>query len=423
MAAAVKPYQIVVWGATGFTGRLVCEHIVHDYHGRIQWAMAGRDRRKLEGVRDSLCRINPAAKDVPILLADARDAVAVGNVVKQAQVVLSTAGPFSEYGEAMVSQAVAHGTHYCDITGEITWVKENIARHHKEAEAKGVKVVHCCGYDSSPSDLGTLMMVRHCAEKLGKKVAKVYTLVGETKGGFSGGTVASAFSIATKVPAAELSRLGSNQYYLAEVYNPKTGSDRPAPFLPTFLPEPQVWAGPFIMEGCNAKVVQASNALQPKGPYGTDFKYCEMLRTGSGWLGWGLASAVTSGMALLGLGLALPPARWLLKQMLPSPGQGPSLELQRTGYWRHDLVAVTEEEGGRPGQVVRGECGDKRDPGYWSTSRMLLEAGLALVLDAEAIQASGQCRAGGVLTPATAMGMVLVERLRAAGFTFRVLTP
>jgi len=419
--AAARPYQVVVWGASGFTGKLVCEHLARDYQGRVRWALAGRDARKLEAVKEELVRINPAVKDVPVLVADARDAQAVGSMLAQTQVVLALAGPFSAYGNTVVEQAVAQKTHYCDITGEVPWVKANIDKYHKAAEQAGVKIVHCCGYDSIPSDMGTLLMADHCKKQLGKKLDKVYTLVSKSKGGASGGTIASGMLIASTTPAAELSQVSNNQYYLADAADKsKHGSDKPAPFLPKYLPEPAAWAGPFIMEGCNARIVQLTNALLPKGPYGTDFKYCEMVEGGQGWSGWAKAWAVSLGTAALGIGFATSLGRSLLKKVLPEPGQGPSLELQRTGFWNHKLIAVTEETGGAAPTVVTGLCGDKRDPGYWSTSRMILEAGLALALESDKIAATGECRAGGVLTPASAAGIVLLERLRAAGFTFRV---
>mmetsp|Transcript_3822 Transcript_3822/g.8188 ORF Transcript_3822/g.8188 Transcript_3822/m.8188 type:complete len:425 (-) Transcript_3822:281-1555(-) len=413
-AQAARPYQVVVWGASGFTGKLVCEHIAKDYQGRITWAIAGRDQRKLEQVRADLVKINPACKEVPILVADAYDSAAVGKVLSQTKVVLATAGPFQKYGNTVVEQSVAQGTHYCDITGEVPWVKRSMEKHHKEAEAKGVKVVHCCGYDSVPADLGTLLVVDHCQKKLGKKVDRVYTLVGPSNGAVSGGTIASAMMTVANESFNELGDISSNAYYLAGLYGGK-GTAKPAPTRPTFIEPAQSWAGPFVMEGVNGRIVQASAALATQ-PYGSDFKYIEMMSMGSGWSGWTWANLASFGTALLGLSFALPPTRALLTKVLPAPGQGPDEQKRTTGFWNHYMYAVTEEPSGGKPTVVKGHVGDKRDPGYWSTSRMLLEAGLCLALD----QANGS-RKGGVLTPASAMGMALVDRLRAAGFTWEVL--
>ncbi|EFJ53178.1 hypothetical protein VOLCADRAFT_86200 [Volvox carteri f. nagariensis] len=359
--------------------------------------MAGRDSKKLEQIRTELSRINPAVQEVPILTADANDVTAVGAVVRQAEVVLSTAGPFARYGDNVVAQAVEQATHYADITA-----------------ARGVKILHCCGYDSVPSDLGAFMMVEYCKEKLGCGVSQVCTLVGPSRAGVSGGTLESAFNLIMNEKSSELAAVASDQYYLASLQGLR-GSDKPAGILPRYVAPARGWAGPFVMEGVNAKIVQESNALFTASsyPYGKDFKYYEGVAA-SGLVGAGLITAAT---ALIGVVAGLPPLRALARRFLPAPGQGPSEEVRKSGYWSHELVALTEEEQPR---VVRGRCEDRRDPGYWSTSRMLLETGLALVLDAPRLAADPRLSRGGVLSPAAACGTVLIERLRAAGFTFEV---
>ncbi|KXZ52357.1 hypothetical protein GPECTOR_10g991 [Gonium pectorale] len=392
--------------------------------------MAGRDSKKLEQVRSELSRINPACNDVPILTADARDPPSVGSVVAQTEVVLSTVGPFARYGDALVDQAVEQGTHYADITGEIPWVKRSVQKHHSAAAAKGVKVLHCCGYDSVPSDLGTFMMADYCRDKLGCGVSQAYTLVGPSNGGFSGGTLESAVNILTSESSSELAAVNSDQYYLATLHGLPRGSDKPAGILPRYVGPAGTWAGPFVMEGVNAKIVQASNALfaaraaeqQQQGAaapgkegfrYGKDFKYYEAIATGSMMV----AGLVTAATAMIGAVLMVPPLRTLARRYLPAPGEGPSEEARKKGYWRHDLVALTDEAQPR---VVRGFCGDKRDPGYWSTSRMLLEVGLCLALEGARLAADPRLAQAGVLTPAAACGPVLLERLRAAGFSFEI---
>ncbi|KAG2445220.1 hypothetical protein HYH02_008688 [Chlamydomonas schloesseri] len=416
---ASRPYQVVVWGASGFTGRLVAEHLARDYQGKVRWAMAGRDAKKLEQVRSELAaRVNnPEVAAVPILTADANDAPAVGRVLAQTQVVLSTVGPFARYGDNVVDQAVAQGTHYADITGEIPWVKRSVQKHHEAAKQKGVKVLHCCGYDSIPSDLGTFMMIEHCRDKLGCGVSHAYSLVGPGRAGVSGGTLESGMNIISTEASAELMALNTNQYYLAELYGLPKGTDKPDGIMPRYLPAARTWAGPFVMESCNAKIVQASHALL-RGTatpleYGTDFKFTEMIAAS----GPVAASLISAGTVVLGAVLGLAPLRAVARRFLPAPGQGPSEDVQRNGFWTHDLVAVTDEPTPR---VVRGKCGDRRDPGYWSTSRMLLETGLALALDEAALAADARLARGGVLTAAAACGHVLLERLRAAGFTFEV---
>ncbi|GIL67213.1 hypothetical protein Vafri_20650 [Volvox africanus] len=304
-------------------------------------------------------------------------------------------------------------------------------------------------------------------------------LVGDGRGGVSGGTLESACNIISQEASSELKRVASDQYYLASLHG-LTGSDKPAGILPHYVAPVRTWAGPFVMEGVNAKVVQESNALFTAAsyPYGKDFKYYEGVAA-SGLVGAGL---VTAAIVLIGVVIGVPPLRALARRFLPAPGQGPSEAARKGGFWHHELVVVTEEETPR---VVRGHCGvrdgegegegegeggrgrmthihthpirshvpafphsathaispththpgihthahihththtqDRRDPGYWSTSRMLLETGLALVLDAPRLAADPRLARGGVMSPAAACGSVLLERLRAAGFSFDVV--
>ncbi|GAX74961.1 hypothetical protein CEUSTIGMA_g2407.t1 [Chlamydomonas eustigma] len=414
-----RAFEIIVWGATGFTGKLVCQHIAQAYQGRLRWAIAGRDKSKLEQLRSDLSVINEGCKEVPILLADARDGAAMGQILCQTRVVLAMAGPYALYGDKVLEQCVEQGTHYCDITGETTWIKKSFLKYNEKAKEKGVKLVHCCGFDSIPSDLGTFMMVDYIKNHLGKKTAKVTALFGAAKGGVSGGTIASGMNMVASEPLSEIMNMGSNAYYLAELAN-KKGSDIPAPMLPSYIAPARCWAGPFIMEGVNGRIVHLSDALVT-GHYGTDFKYLEVSKTGVGWMGWITAGIVGALTATISTSMVLSPFRALAKMVLPAPGQGPSVEVQKSGFWKCNLYAESEEEAGTPGVLVEGLCGDpKRDPGYLSTSRMVLEAGLCLALEDQRLLAQG-CAQSGVMTAAAAMGMVLVERLRAAGFTWEVV--
>eukprot|EP00877_Chromochloris_zofingiensis_P009998 jgi/Chrzof1/5251/Cz15g19010.t1 len=168
LQAGQRPFQIVVYGASGFTGRLVCEHIARDYRGQLRWAMAGRDHGKLESVKEDLVKFDPDIQAVPVLLADANDSSALSKLASQTEVIIQVAGPYAKYGDKVVEASVNAGTHYCDLTGEVLWVRRQIQRHHETAADKGVKIVHNCGYDSIPSDLGTLFVVDHVKKALGK---------------------------------------------------------------------------------------------------------------------------------------------------------------------------------------------------------------------------------------------------------------
>lgn len=425
-AAAPRPFDVLVWGASGFTGQLVCRHLAQSYgYGRdVKWAMAGRDVKKLEQIRKGITKYNADCAGVPILVADAHDPQSLGSVLSQTKVVLAMVGPFSMHGSSVVEQAVEQGTHYCDITGEINWVKQMYQKHDAEAKAKGVKIVHCCGFDSIPSDLGTLMMVDHIRKVYGKATAKVYGLLGGfSGGGFSGGTVASAQAIASKSPMSELKEMMNNAYYLASMVGGpgSKGSSKPAPKSPVFIEEANTWAGPFIMEGTNARIVHMSNALAPT-PYGKDFSYEEMAATGTGFRGWVGACVAGIILAFAGAVISLPPLIYLSKWFLPAPGQGPSETAMTSASWSFEFTAIAEEDESENKAaaapiVIKGRCGDKnRDGGYWSTSRLILETGLCLAREEE-----GTRSGGGVMTPAAAAGLALIERLKKAGYDWEVL--
>ena len=190
-----KPFHIVVWGASGFTGRLVCEHVARDYKGKVNWAMAGRSKEKLESIRAELAeKYGDDLNKTPILIGNLEDQSSLDQIATQTKVIISTAGPFAKYGTPVVNAAVRGKAHYCDITGEVPWVKSMINKHHEDAESKGIRVVNCCGYDSIPSDLGSLLVVNEFQSTLGKLPNQITTAIAEGRGGVSGGTIANGGS-------------------------------------------------------------------------------------------------------------------------------------------------------------------------------------------------------------------------------------
>ncbi|KAF8057624.1 trans-acting enoyl reductase [Scenedesmus sp. PABB004] len=415
---AARPYQITVWGASGFTGRLVCEHLATSYKGAgIRWAMAGRSRERLDAVKAELVKIDPALESVPYVIADADDEAALGRMAADTQVLIATAGPFAKYGSKVVAAAVEHGADYVDITGELLWVKRMIAAHDAAAAAKGVRIVHCCGYDSIPFDLGVAFLSHHARTQLGRGLSQAYGLSVDARGGFSGGTIASGFHQAEAEEGAEVAAMMRDKYYLLPSGAPR-GSDSPPGLLPEWNAVAKKWMAPFVMEPINARIVQRSSWLA--GGYGEDFKYREAMALPAGAGGLLGAAGVSAAMVGVGAMFALAPLRNLAKRKLPQPGEGPSRSTMLGGYWKHDMVGLTEEAPGVAPQVIVARVADPaRDPGYWGTARMLLEAGLCLALDSAACAEAG-CKPGGVLTPASAMGLVLVNRLRAAGLQFAI---
>ncbi|KAI8468795.1 MAG: Saccharopine dehydrogenase-domain-containing protein [Monoraphidium minutum] len=416
MQAAAKKYDVVVFGAAGFTGRLVCEHIAKDYQGKVRWAMAGRDRGKLEQIKRNLAEINRDVEAVPLIIADAYDYPSLASMAQSTSVVINVAGPYAKYGDKVVEASVAEGAHYCDLTGEVNWVKRMIARHHETAKDKGVKVVHCCGYDSIPFDIGTLLVTDHIRRELGKGTSQVYGLVEDARGGVSGGTIASAFNMAVAEDPSDVRSAMGNKYYLCPPGESGTDASGWRAMAPVWNPFSGKWMAPFVMEAINARVVHRSNALAPT-KYGTDFKYREAISTAS----LGVAALVSGFMLAGGAVLGVGPLRSLAARYLPKPGEGPTREAMFNGYWKHAAIGLTEEAPGVEPQVVVAKCSDpSRDGGYWGTARMLLEAGLCLALDAGKTREAG-CLQGGVLTPATAMGLVLAGRLREAGIAFDIV--
>lgn len=410
-----RPYQVVVIGATGFTGRLVCEHLARHYQGEVRWAMAGRNKTKLEGVKDELAQIlnSDAIKDIPVLVCDASNQLSVDAVVAQADVVLSAAGPFTQHGTPVVDAAVRHRTHYCDITGETWWVKTMLDKYHYRAAEAGVKIVNCCGYDSIPFDLGVLFVTDYIREKLNKPTCQVTALIVEAVGGVSGGTVASGMHLAT-LPR-ETSMAVQQPYYLNNPPDERGGPDQPDALGISYVREAGKWSAPSIMAVCNARVVRRSWALLGR-QYGSQFSYQERLQVPNLVAALVAAGAMAAARVLLSSKALLP----LLKYLLPKPGEGPSRKAMLGGRYKNMFIATTQEdEAGAKPAVVVAEVKGQGDPGYYVTARWVLESALCLALQGDELKQRGLLP-GGVLTPAAALGSVLIERLQRAGTQFEI---
>ena len=423
-SAAARKYDVIVWGATGFTGQLVAEYLAAHYNQGgevVKWAIGGRSAKKLAAV---VAALDGVAKP-DMIIADSGDLASLQALAKQTTVVITTVGPYFEYGAPLVEACVGCGTHYVDLTGEPPFCRAMIDAHHEAAVASGSKIVHCCGFDSIPSDLGTLLLVEHM-KKSGAQCASVAFYMGAARGGASGGTLASALGIFA-LPKTELLQL-RNPYYL----NPKAPSDEPCAPAPASVDGFSVadrkglwwdgairsWTMPFAMAIINTRVVRRSAALAKlvgRG-YGDTFAYNECHTCPPGPFGalLGLLTSMFTPLfvvvAMFAPGRAL--LRWIFARVGLAPGQGPSRHMQRTGFFKVKLVG--KDTAGRTHVAsVQGT----EDPGYSGTAKMLTEAALTLALQADELS----YKSGGVLTPAIAMGMPLVERLRRKGMTFSVL--
>lgn len=399
---AARSFDLVLFGATGFTGRLVAEYLTARAAGTpLRWALAGRNRDKLERVRADLVAIDAAAAEIAIVVGDAHDEIAMTKLARDTTAVCTTVGPYLEHGAALAAACAAAGTAYCDLTGETPFIRQSIDRNHARAVDTGARLVHACGFDSVPSDLGVLVAQRALEERAGSGAGKITALF-QVSGGFSGGTVASLLGVLdVAMRDREIRKVLANPYGLDPDGLPR-GPDRDSA-RPGYDRVLGAITAPFVMAAINTRVVRRSHALLGR-PWGDDFRYDERMSLPRSPKGAALALGITAAMAGLVAGSQVPFLRRQLEARLPKPGEGPSPEARARGRY---TVRFHGEAGGAR---VLATFADTMDPGYDGTAKLLGEAALALALDPP-------LGGGGVLTPATALGMGLVERLRAADVT------
>lgn len=378
--ASDKEFDIVVYGASGFTGRLVAEYLARQYgaDSDLRWAMAGRNADKLAAVRDEIAA--PAA--TPLLTADVNDSASVQAMVARTRLVLTTVGPYQLYGSDLVAACAGSGTDYVDLCGEPVWMRQMIDAHAETAQRSGARIVFSCGFDSIPFDLGVFYLQQAARQQLGACLPRIRGRVRKMKGAFSGGTAASlkATMVAAKDP--QIKRLLLDPFALAPGFS---GPEQPRGDKPLYEADIDTWVAPFIMAMINTRNIHRSNALLGHA-YGEDFVYDEMMVTGPGEKGEAVAKALAEDKSMS-------------SDDGPKPGEGPGKEEREAGYY--DVLFIGEAGDGRRLQVsVSGDL----DPGYGSTSRMIGESAVCLLRDA------GDT-AGGIWTPAPAMGEKLIRRL------------
>jgi short subunit dehydrogenase-like uncharacterized protein len=385
----MRDFDIIVYGATGFTGRLVADYLLNAYTGpdRPRWAMAGRSLSKLQEVRDEI----GAPADTPLLTANSDDPATLKALCERTAVVLTTVGPYQLYGSDLVAACAETGTAYVDLCGEPAWMRHMIDAHHETAQRTGARIVFSCGFDSIPFDLGVLTLQAAAKARFGKPAPRVKCRVRKMQGGFSGGTAAS-LKATLAAAARDPSILGLlvNPFALTPGFH---GPSQPRGLLPEYDRTIEAWVAPFIMAPINTKNVHRTNFLLGEA-YGADFVYDEMMVAGLGDIGKAAAEAIAR-------------INPLASDKGPKPGEGPSKEERENGFY--DVLFIGEmPDGTRVDCVVAGD----RDPGYGSTSKMIAETALCLIEDV-----AGD---GGIWTPGALMGEALVKRLEAkAGLTFR----
>jgi short subunit dehydrogenase-like uncharacterized protein len=405
MSDRSREFDVIVYGATGFVGVLVARHLAGYAPAGTRIALAGRSTTKLEAVRSQL------NVDWPALVADASDEDALASLAGRASVVITTVGPYAKYGRALAHACAAAGTDYVDLTGEVLFARDSIDENHELARSTGARIVHSCGFDSIPSDIGVHVLHKQVTEDKAGELTDTTLVVTSMRGGVSGGTIDSMrnqVDVMKKDPS--LRRIAGNPYSLSPDRHaePKLGRQSDMDTFPASEVDPRLRGrlAPFVMASYNTRVVRRSNALRGWA-YGRNFKYREAMSVGTSPLSALAAVGTKLGLGALIVGMTIPPARFLLDRILPAPGTGPSEKDQQAGHFTMDIFTRTTS-GARYTTRVRA----KGDPGYAATAVMLGESALALALDRSALPPSE----GGVLTPATAIGDALVSRLRDAGF-------
>eukprot|EP01013_Petalomonas_cantuscygni_P001035 TRINITY_DN109_c0_g2_i1.p1 TRINITY_DN109_c0_g2~~TRINITY_DN109_c0_g2_i1.p1 ORF type:complete len:447 (+),score=75.75 TRINITY_DN109_c0_g2_i1:92-1432(+) len=441
-------YGVVVFGATGFTGRLVCEHFLRNPgNPPLKWAIAGRTRSKLEDTRSKLVSVSADASTIPIIEADSSNLSSLVEMCKQTSVVLTTVGPYSLYGSLLVEACATTGTDYCDLTGETPWVREMIEKFDNTARRNRCRIVHCCGFDSVPSDIGALVASKTLRERHNVAADTIRGYVVSCRGGVSGGTIASGIAILSK--GLRALRAMADPYVLCnssvERASAKSGGPTAKVQSATALKGKdrkdttcfvgwsaavRRWTAPFVMAAINARVVRRSNELlgYRYGPM-AQFSYEEsmaMFRPGLAGM-VSAAVAATAYYAFTAL-LVFPPTRWLMAKFLPQPGDGPSQEKMAKGHAKIAFVAsgrTASTDKSRPAgdrrDVVAArvdfEC--RRDPGYADTSVMLGEIARLLSETGGDQTRPDSCLASGVLTPASAVGTAILPRLAQYNITWQ----
>ena len=384
----IKEYDFVVYGATGFTGKLVVEYLVHKYsnNSQIKWALAGRNQKKLESVA--------ASKNVPegtgLLEVDSNNIASIEEMISKTKCVLTTVGPYQLYGNDIVSACAKSGIDYVDLCGEPGWMHEKINELTETARETGSRIVFSCGFDSIPFDLGVLFLQNEVTRRYGKPSVNVRGRVREMNGEFSGGTAASlGATMAALKEKPELFTVLANPFSLSNGF---AGPDQPADNKPIFDDKLDTWVAPFFMAPINTKNVHRSNALM-NHMYGKDFCYNEMWVMGPGDDGKAAADFISSSNPL---------------SNAPKPGAGPSRESRENGNYDILFCGDINDE-----SVHVSVVGDM-DPGYGSTSKMIAESAICLVKECEDLN-------GGIYTSAPSMGTKLIKRLQDnAGLTFKI---
>ena len=403
-----REYDIILFGSTSFVGKIVANYLVNEHvEANLNWAMAARSMEKLSALKASF---GEKGQNVPLIEADSSDEESLKSMCGRAGVIISTVGPYALYGELLIKQCALSGTDYVDLTGEPQWIKRMIAGYENDAKASGARIIHSCGFDSIPSDLGVMFLQGHALASFGSACKQVKMRVKAMQGGASGGTIASGVNLYKEAAADPALRKEMRDFYsLCPTGHQFT--ERQANISVEYDEDFKAWVGPFIMASINTRIVLRSNALRD-GFYTDNFRYDEGMLMGNGPKGKSRAKRLAFGSKFGGLVMSISLFRWFVnKFFLLKPGEGPSPEKQLRGFYDLRFLGRTDK-----GDEIRVKVTGDRDPGYGSTAKMLAQAAISLRRDVDK-----NLVAGGFWTPATAFNHKLIERLQDyAGMSFEV---
>ena len=407
-------YDIIIFGATGFTGNLVVEYFLKNYglnNPKLNWAIAGRSEIKLEKLKKSFIHINQGFAKINIFVADSFDSKSLDVMTSSCRVIISTVGPYLKYGLPLIKSCLKNNTNYCDITGEVPFIRESIDLFHEKAKKNKCRIIHSCGFDSIPSDLGVLLLQRTSLEKYDKLCNRVNLYVQEIKGSLSGGTIASMVNL---MKYKEFYPDKSNMLKSSFSLNPPgkiiNYVDESTPNFIRWDGRIKKWTAPFLMSGINTRIVRRSNAIA-NFSYGKNFKYNEMSSYNQGLSGFLKALMMLCALGLLQTTIKSKKLFRILRNMaLPKPGEGPSKNKMRNGFFKMKLIGYIKNRT----SISVTVAGDS-DPGYSATATMLAESAISILLNEDKIPDSY-----GVLTPASGLGLTLIDRLKEKSISFKV---
>ena len=403
----MKQYDLILWGATSFVGKLISQHIAK-HHSELNWAIGGRDRVKLHALKCELSNLNTKIKDLDIIIGDSEDQQFLNDMVSQAKVIISTVGPYLKYGKKLIKACVDMGVDYCDLTGEALFIREMNDLYATQAEKSGSRIINCCGFDSIPSDLGVYYLNIEANKKFHEQIISADCIVTKLKGGVSGGTVASVINMIDAVKNnQQMQKILTNPYSLCKLEN-RSGIKQESLNNYKYSNLMNKWVAPFMMSSINSKIVHASNSLL-NYPYTVDFQYTEYALAKNYWNAVVIFFVMKCSIILLSIA---PIRKFLEKYFLPKPGEGPSPEQQQNGFFEFKIYGKTKNN-----HAIAVKITGDLDPGYGSTAKMITQAALCLLE-----KDNRNTLPGGFWTPASALGEDLISRLQAnAGVKFSII--